>query len=162
MKKLIYTIALVVIGITASNAQEPGKRKIEGKEGRARIEGRKFERNDKLTPEQRAEKAATAMQKRLNLSDDQKQKVLAIELDRAKMNEEWRKEDDKSMKNKMEERKAFMTSSKEKLEKILTEEQRKTLASAKEDLKERVRENRGKRPGRPDDKTPPPPPPAKN
>ncbi|MEJ5994921.1 hypothetical protein WG904_10875 [Pedobacter sp. Du54] len=159
MKKLMYTIALVVLGITSSNAQEPSKRKVEGREGKERIEGReRFERQDKLTAEQRAEKAATAMQKKLALTDEQKQKVLAIELDRAKKNEEWRKQDDKTMKNKMEERKAFMTASKEKMDKILTEEQRKTLASAREDVKNRVRENRGKRPGRPGDKTPPPPP----
>ncbi len=156
MKKLIYTIALVVIGITASNAQEPGKRKAEGKQ---RIEGReRLDRDDNLTTEQRAEKAATAMQKRLGLTDEQKQKVQSIELDRIKKNEEWRKQDDKSIKNKMEERKAFMTASKEKMDKILTEEQRKTLAAAREESKDRMKENRGKRPGRPGDRTPPPPP----
>ena len=161
MRKLIYTIALVVIGITSSNAQEPGKRKLEGREGKERIEGhQRVERDDKLTPEQRAEKAAMAMQKRLTLTDEQKQKVQQIELDRAKKNEEWRKQDDKANKNKMEERKAFMTASKEKMDKILTEEQRKTLASSREDMRKRMKEGRGKRPGRPGDKTPPPP--AKN
>ena len=160
MKKLIYTIVLVVIGITSSYAQEPGKRKVEGREGKQRIEGReRLDRDDKLTSEQRAEKAATAMQKRLSLTDDQKQKVQSIELDRIKKNEEWRKQDDKSITNKMEERKAFMTASKEKMDKILTEEQRKTLAIAREEGKDRMKENRGKRPGRPGDKTPPP---AKN
>lgn len=159
MRKLIYTIALVVIGITTSSAQEPGKRKEEAKQ---RIEGReRLDRDDKLTNEQRAEKAATAMQKRLGLTDEQKQKVQSIELDRIKKNEEWRKQDDKSIKNKMEERKAFMTASKEKMDKILTEEQRKTLAAAREEGKDRMKENRGKRPGRPGEKTPPPPP-AKN
>ncbi|MGF1925867.1 MAG: hypothetical protein ACQUHE_16960 [Bacteroidia bacterium] len=155
MKRLIYTIALVVIGITASHAQEQGKRKTEGK---PRMEGRQRSGpDDQLTSEQRAAKAATAMQKRLSLTDDQKEKVQAIELDRIKKNEEWRKQDDKSMKNKMEERKAFMTASKEKMDKILTEEQRKTLAAARENAKDKMKENRGKRPGRPGDKTPPPP-----
>jgi len=155
MKKLIYTIALVIIGITSSNAQEPGKRKVEGREGKQRIEGRqRLERDDKLTPEQRAEKAATAMQKRLTLTDEQKQKVKEIELERIKKNEEWHKKDDKAIKNKMEERKAFMAASKEKMDKILTEEQRKTLAASREDMKERIRTNRGKRT--------PIPPPAKN
>lgn len=158
MKKLIYTIALVVIGITSSNAQEQGKRKLEGREGKERVEGhQRFERDDKLTPEQRAEKAATAMQKKLTLTDEQKQKVKEIELDRAKKNEEWRNQDDKAIKNKMEERKAFMTASKEKIDKILTEEQRKTLVSAREAMREKMKEGRGKRPARPGDKTPPPP-----
>lgn len=153
MKKLIYTVALVVLGITASNAQE-GKRKPEGREGRPRIEGReRSERDDKLTSEQRAEKAATAMQKRLSLSDEQKQQVQVIELDRIKKNEEWRKQDDKTFKSKMEERKAFMSTSKEKLEKVLTEEQRKTLAAAREDGRERMKHARGKRPDRSGDKT---------
>ena len=146
MKKLIYTIALVVLGITSSNAQEPGRKKLEGRPGKEGMEGRqRLERDDKLTAEQRAEKAATAMQIKLNLTDEQKQKVLSIELDRAKKNEEWRKQDDKSIKNKMEERKAFMMASKEKIDKILTEEQRKTLTSAREDVKERMKENRVKR-----------------
>lgn len=170
MNKLIYTIALVIIAITSSNAQEPDKRKLEGKEGRQKIEGRKlegkgrlegrqrFKRNDTLTVEQRAEKAATTMQKRLSLTDEQKQKVQKIELDRIKKNQEWRKQDEKAMKSKMEERKAFMTSSKEKIEKILTEEQRKTLASARENFKEKIKDNRGKRPGRLGDRTPAPPP----
>ncbi len=159
MNKLIYTIALVVLGITSSNAQEQDKRKVEGREGKPRMEARqRLERDDKLTSEQRAEKAATAMQKRLSLTDEQKQKVQTIELDRIKKNEEWRKQDDKATKNKIEERKAFMTASKEKMDKILTEEQRKTLASAREDGKERMREARGKRPGRPGDRIPSSPP----
>jgi len=148
MKKLMYTIALVIIGITSSNAQELGKRKFEGREGR----------EDKLTSEQRAEKAAASLQKRLTLTDDQKQKVQQIELDRIKKNDEWRKQDDKAIKSKMEERKAFMTASKEKMDKILTEEQRQTLASTREDQRERMKEHRGKRPGRPGDRIPPAPP----
>jgi len=161
MKKLIYTIAFVIIGITSSNAQEPGKRKAparEGREAKERIEVRRLERDDKLTSEQRAERAATVMQKRLSLTEDQKQKVKQVELERAKKHEEWRKQDEKAMKNKMEDRKAFMESSKEKIEKILTEEQRKTLASSREGVKERMRENRGKRPLRQGQRAPQPPP----
>lgn len=143
MKKLIYTIAFVVLGITSSYAQEKGP----GREGKPRMEGRqRLDRDDKLTSEQRAEKAATAMQKRLSLTDEQKQKIQSIELDRIKKNEEWRKQDDKSMKNKIEERKAFMAASKEKMDKVLTEEQRKTLASAREDAREKMKEGRKKRP----------------
>jgi protein CpxP len=158
MKKLLYTVALVVMGITASQAQQPGKERKEGAEKKERIERK--EGGEKLTSEQRAEKAALAMQQKLSLTDDQKQKVQQIELDRIKKNEEWRKLDENAMKGKMEERKAFMKSSKEKMEQVLTEEQRKTLASSRDEMRDKMKDRRGKRPGRPDDKTPPPPPPA--
>jgi hypothetical protein len=146
MKKLIYTIAIVVLGITASNAQE-SKRKVEGREGKPRMEARhRQDRDSKLTIEQRAEKSALTMQKRLTLSEEQTQKVKSIQLDRIKKNEEWRKEDHEAFKNKMEKRKAFMNTSKEKMDKVLTDEQRKSLASAREDVKERVKERRSMRP----------------
>ncbi|SFH25846.1 hypothetical protein [Pedobacter insulae] len=161
MKKLIYTIALVMIGITASNAQELGKRKAparEGRDARERVEVRRSERHDKLTSEQRAERAANVMQRRLALTDEQKQKVKEIELTRAKKHEEWRKQDEKAMKSKMKDRKAFMESSRERIERILTEEQRKTLASSREGLKEKMRDHKGKRPDRPSLRTPQPAP----
>ena len=145
MKKLIYTIAFVVLGITSSYAQE-SKRKVEGREGKPRMEARhRQDRDSKLTSEQRAEKSALNMQKRLNLSEEQTQKVKSIQLDCIKKSEEWRKEDHKAFKNKMEERKAFMSSTKEKMDKVLTDEQRKSLASARENSKERMKESRSKR-----------------
>ena len=68
MKKLLYTLAFVVIGFTASYAQKPGERN----------------EREQITPEARAERAADAWQKKLNLSADQKSKVKQIELDRIK------------------------------------------------------------------------------
>ncbi|RZK42286.1 MAG: hypothetical protein EOO90_07740 [Pedobacter sp.] len=148
MKKLFYILLVVTLAITTANAQQSSKRKFEGK---GRIEGR----NNNLTAEQRAEKLAIDMQKRLSLSDDQKQKVQSIQLDRIKKGEEWRKKDEKALRSKMEERKAFMNSSKEKMDKILTEEQRAKLANSRKDLHDRMKENRGRGPGRPGAKTPP-------
>jgi protein CpxP len=101
MKKLIYTVAFVVMGVTASYAQKPG--------GQGKNHG---------TPEQRAEKQATELQTKLALTADQKQKVQAIELERIKKNEEWRKGDDGDRKAKMEERQTFMKASKEKMDAI--------------------------------------------
>lgn len=106
------------------------------------VQGRRFEGSNNLTAEQRAENKASAMQKRLNLTDKQKQEIQSIELGNIKKNEEWRLQDEKEMKSKMEERKAFMNSSKEKMDKILTEEQRKNLGDVREGLR----------------RTPPPPP----
>ena len=109
MKKLLYTLALVVIGFTTSYAQRPGRQN-----GRAHA-----------TPEVRAEKAASAWQQKLNLTADQKLKIKQIELDRIKKNDDWRKSDQAAMKNKMEERKTFMKQNKDKVEAVLTADQKK-------------------------------------
>ena len=145
MKKLIYTVALVVMGITASYAQRPERQKG--------------------TAEERAEKAATAMQQKLTLTADQKAKIQQIELDRIKKNDEWRSQDQSTMKGKMEERKAFMKANKEKVDAILTAEQKKTLDASREELKDTVKDRKGgkgPRGPRPGNGTPPPPPPANN
>jgi len=145
MKKLIYTIALVVMGMTASYAQQAGPRP--GKRAKG-------------TPEQRAELAATALQTKLNLTAEQKQKVQALELERIKKNDEFRKKDAQEMKAKMEERKTFMKASKEKMDAILTPEQKKTLDASRDEMRERMKDRKGGKGPRghkgPNDGTPPP------
>ena len=145
MKKLIYTAAFVVMGITASYAQKPNR--------------------ENLTPEQKAEKTATAMQQKLNLSAEQKSKVQQLELERIQKAEEWHKNDQGAMKNKMEERRTYMKASKEKMDAILTPEQRKTLDDSREEMKGKAKERmkdrkggKGPRGPRPGNGTPPPPP----
>ncbi|TKB98388.1 Spy/CpxP family protein refolding chaperone [Pedobacter cryotolerans] len=148
MKKLIYTAAFVVMGITASYAQKPNR--------------------ENLTPEQKAEKAATAMQQKLSLTADQKAKVQVLELERIQKAEEWRKNDQGAMKNKMEERKTYMKASKEKMDAILTPEQRKTLDASREEMKGKMKERMKDRKGDKGPRAPragkgtPPPPPANN
>ncbi|MDQ7949421.1 MAG: hypothetical protein REI78_03460 [Pedobacter sp.] len=146
MKKLVYTVALVVMGFTASYAQQRGDH--------GRPQG---------TPEQRAEKQAAALQTKLGLTAEQKQKVQALELERIKKGEEWRKSDEGDRKGKMEERKAFMKASKDKMDAILTAEQRTKLDAERAQMKDRMKEGRdGKGPRGPKgpkgEKTPPPPP----
>lgn len=136
MKKFIYTVAFAVMGITASYAQHPGK---PGKE-----EG---------TPEQRAEKHATAMQTKLNLTADQKAKVQAIELERIQKGDEWRKKDNADRKSTMDERKAFMKASKEKMDAVLTAEQKTKLEAER---KEMMGKRGGKGPKHHTGDTPPP------
>jgi protein CpxP len=144
MKKLFYTMAFVVMGITASYAQKPGK--------------------ERATAEQRAEKAATALQQKLSLTADQKQKVQQIELDRIKKNDEWRTQDRTAITGKMEERKAFFKANQEKIDAILTADQKKTLAASRDEMRDKMKDRkggkgpRGQRPG----KGTPPPPPANN
>ncbi len=148
MKKILYTVALVVMGVTASYAQKPERA---GRENQ--------------TPEQRAEKAATAMQQKLSLTADQKQKIQQIELDRIKKNEEWRKADDKSIVGKMEKRKAFNKATQDKIDAILTADQKKTLDASRAEMREKMKDRKGgkgPRGPRPGNGTPPPPPPANN
>lgn len=142
MKKMIYTVAFVAMGITASYAQQAEK--------------------PKLSAEQRAEKAAVAMQQKLALTDEQKQKIQQIELDRIKKNDEWRGQDRSAMKDKMEERKAFAKANKDKIDAVLTADQKKILENSRHEMRDKLKDRRGKRGGRPGDKTPPPPPPSNN
>ncbi|KQC01006.1 hypothetical protein AQF98_10065 [Pedobacter sp. Hv1] len=134
-------MALVVMGITASYAQKPGK--------------------EKATAEQRAEKMANALQQKLSLTADQKQKIQQIELDRIKKNDEWRTQDRTAMQGKMEERKAFFKTNKEKMDAILTADQKKTLAASRDEMRDKMKDRRGgkgPRGPRPEKGTPPPPP----
>lgn len=140
-------MAFVVIGFTTSYAQKPG-----------RTNGR-----EQATPEVRAEKAASALEQKLNLSADQKSKIKQIELDRIKKNDEWRKNDQATMKNKMEERRTFMKQNKDKVESVLTADQKKTLAASRTEMRGKMENDRGAKGKRgPNNskrgKTPPPPP----
>ena len=144
MKKLIYTVALVVMGITASYAQD--------KTGPQR---------PNETPEQRAEKLATALQTKLSLTADQKQKVQALELERIKKSDELRKSEDGDRKDKMEKRKALMKASKDQLDAVLTPEQKTKMEALRQEGKDKLKSDRhGKGPkdkkGPKDDKTPVP------
>ena len=141
MKKLIYTLAFIVIGITSSYAQKPER--------------------EKLTADQRAEKIAITLQQKLNLTADQKAKVQQIELERIKQHEEWRKQDQGTIKNKMEERKAFMKASKEKIDAVLTPEQKKTLTASRDEIRDKMKDrksakgSRGSKASKNEDGTPP-------
>ena len=151
MKKILYTVALVVMGITASYAQKLERPERAGRE--------------KQTPEQRAERAATQMQQKLSLTADQKQKIQAIELERIKKNEEWRKKDEGAMKGKIEERKAYFKASQDKIDAVLTADQKKTLEASRAEMKDRMKDRKdgkGPRGPRPAKGTLPPPPPANN
>jgi len=143
MKKLILSIAIVVIGFTAAHAQDS-----------TRV--RKAHNAAKFTAEQRAEMVSKTMQQKLTLTDDQKQKVYQVELDRIKKNDEWRKEDKNAMNGKTEERKAFLKASKEKMDAILTAEQRKTLAASRDEMRGKMKDRKGNKGPRRGDKTPPP------
>jgi len=124
MKKLILTMAIAVMGFTATFAQDSAKR---AKRPMA-----------KLTVEQRAEKSTSMMEKRLSLTADQKQKVYAIELDRAKKMEAFRTEDKAAIKGKMKERRADLEKGKADLDQILTNDQKSKLDAFRAEAKEKA------------------------
>lgn len=116
-------MAIAVMGFTAVLAQDSTRR---AKRPMAN-----------LTAEQRAERATGMMEKKLNLTAEQKQKVYAIELDRAKKTDAFRKEDRAAMKGKMKDRKAEMEKSKAELDNILTNEQKTKLDAFRTEAREK-------------------------
>ena len=137
MRKLLFTVAFAVLGFTASYAQ-----KVERTERIQRIE------RVKLSPEERAEKSATALQTKLGLTADQKAKIKQIELDRAKEYDGLRKKDEATMKAKFEERKAAMKAHQDKIDAVLTAEQKTKLAASREEAKAKMKDRSKDRKGR--------------
>lgn len=129
MRKLLYTVAFVALGFATSYAQRPTK--------------------SRGTAEERAEKAATAMQQKLSLNDEQKSKIKQIELDRFKQHDALRQKDETAMKAKFEARKADMKAHQDKIDAVLTPEQKTKLAASREEMKGKMKERLKERKGRP-------------
>ena len=88
--------------------------------------------------EERAKMSANALEKKLNLTPEQKEKVYALQLERINKMEKLQKAASAYRKNQMEKRKELMADGKEKMNNILTEEQEKTLEEMKTKGKERL------------------------
>ena len=88
--------------------------------------------------EERAKMSANALEKKLNLAPEQKEKVYALQLERINKMEKLQKAAIAYRKNQMEKRKELMADGKEKMNNILTEEQEKTLEEMKTKGKERL------------------------
>ena len=83
------------------------------------------------SPEDRAQRMTERMASELKLSEEQKQKVLAINLEHAKN----RAAEMEKQRAEMEARKAEMKAQEEKIKEVLTEEQRKQWEEIKMDRK---------------------------
>ena len=81
------------------------------------------------SPEDRAQRMTERMASELKLSEEQKQKVLAINLEHAKK----RSAEMEKQRAEMEARKAEMKAQEEKIKEVLTEEQRKQWEEIKMD-----------------------------
>lgn len=127
MKKLILATALILIGVSSSFAQ------------RERV-------RENSTPEERAQKQTEMMAEKLELSEDQKAQILAINMEYSKKRQEAmeaRKAEMDARREQMMELREEMKAQDEKISKVLTEEQRKEWVA----LKESQRDRRGRRPG---------------
>ena len=132
MKKSILTLALFIGFVTLGFSQESARRA-------------------RLTPEERAQKKTEALAEKLSLTKEQKEKVLAINLQEAKNNEAFMKKEREEKSKEMAERKALMKSNDEKINAILTAEQKKAYQEFKEQRRDNMRKfHAHKRPVRKD------------
>ncbi|MGB0933684.1 MAG: hypothetical protein ACPGU5_05345 [Lishizhenia sp.] len=89
------------------------------------------ESREKLTPTQKAERKTEKLTKELNLDKNQSEKILAINLNTAREQEEIKKEMEQ-LKQKM---KTIRTANQKEIESVLTEEQMQKLNTLKENRK---------------------------
>ena len=108
MKKLFLTLAIAVMGFTASYAQTAAH-------------------HEKATPAQKAEKSTAKLQKELSLTADQKNKVYAIELDKFQKAAALHKSGHEAKSAMKDKQKAIKKDTEAKLDKVLNAEQKKKL-----------------------------------
>jgi Spy/CpxP family protein refolding chaperone len=129
MKKIMITAGLLIGLIGASYSQDAPLRK-----GDKAVQAHR----EMKSAEERAKMSANALEKKLNLTPEQKEKVYALQLERINKMEKLQKAAIAYRKNQMEKRKELMADGKEKMNNILTEEQEKTLEEMKTKGKERL------------------------
>jgi len=99
------------------------------------------------TPEERAQKATEKMAKELNLSEEQKEKVLEINLQKAKEMQQLKEE----MKVLKEKRKKLRDEHAEQMKSVLSEEQYQKYLQMREEMKKKHQEKRMKHHGNSED-----------
>ncbi|MNK06681.1 hypothetical protein D3C87_245800 [compost metagenome] len=113
MKKVLIICGLLFSVMTFAKAQD-GQRKMQ-------------------TPEERAERGATQLTKKLNLTEDQTTKVKAILLDQAKAGAKMREENKGDRPAMMAKMKAAMEENDVKINALLNDDQKKAYATYKEE-----------------------------
>jgi hypothetical protein len=129
MKKIMITAGLLIGLIGASYSQDAPLRK-----GDKAVQAHR----EMKSAEERAKMSANALEKKINLTPEQKEKVYTLQLERINKMEKLQKAAIAYRKNQMEKRKELMADGKEKMNNILTEEQEKTLEEMKTKGKERL------------------------
>ena len=129
MKKLLI-IAILFSGIiSAGYAQDKPEMKRKGN----------FERS----PKERAEMSANNLEKELNLTKEQKDKIYTAQLDRAEKMDKLQKSGMEFRKNQMEQRKMIMKETDKKVGQTLNAEQLKKLEEIKAKRKEHMMNQSG-------------------
>lgn len=143
MKKLLIITALFIGVISTGFAQDSTQRKRPAGPGHHR----QMSAQQMKTPEERAKMSTDALEKKLNLSQQQKDKVYALNLERAQKLEKLHKSEMDQRKSQMEKRKEIMMESEKKMNKILNDEQQKAMEEMKQNAKERMKQRPEHRPG---------------
>lgn len=129
MKKILI-IAILFSGIiSAGYAQDKPEMKHKG--------------NFEKSPKERAEMSANNLEKELNLSKEQKEKVYSAQLERAEKMDKLQKSGQEFRKNQMEQRKEVMKETDKKVAQVLNADQLKKL----EEIKSKRKEHMMNRPG---------------
>ncbi len=128
MKKLMIICGLLFSAVTFANAQA-GDRKMP-------------------TPEERAERSATQLTKKLNLSEDQKAKVKTIFLDQAAAMTKIRTESKDDKAGAMAKMKALNEENDVKINALLNDDQKKAFAEWQTERKDRMKNRGGKGAGK--------------
>lgn len=144
MKKgILVTLLIAGIGFgTFAQEAKPARKE------RPQFEKRGPRQGGGFTAEERAEVYAKRMQKNLNLTDEQYKKVLAINIEQAKKQEELRAAHKAEMKATREKMKAQHQDLSKKYESVLTPEQLKKFKEEQEKRKAEMQEGRKGRRGR--------------
>jgi len=131
MRKVLFLAALFASGLSFAQSHGP----------KDPHKGRKHEKMENLSPEQRANKMTSKMKKELNLSDDQEIKMKQANLEFAQQQEALRLKSEAIR----EERKNLMDAHKTKMQGILTPEQQQKAEQLMKERQEKRKEKRKKR-----------------
>lgn len=124
MKKIIFT-ALLFMGLaTVGFSQDRPQR-------------------EKKTPEERAQLMTDHLAKKLSLSDKQKSEIYKINLDRAKEMDKSMAKTSAERKQAFEQQKKQFEASDEKINKVLTDDQKKSYAELKAQRMEKMKAHKG-------------------
>lgn len=112
MKKLIFA-SFLFLGLALSGFSQPQPQ------------------HQKKSPEERAKMITDALTKKLSLTDKQQKEIYQIQLDRAKEMEKLHDEAMKKLKKDLDRRKQLADASDEKVNKVLTDQQKTLYADMK-------------------------------
>ena len=99
------------------------------------------EKKQKRTAEERANHMTELLEKKLNLTADQRAKVYDLQLNQTKKIEKMRAERSEEMKDRMEKHKEMIADNDKKLEKILNADQIKNYRESKAHQRERAKKH---------------------